>query len=321
MSKILPAYLLLGPEAGEKNLFIDKIRKEVSPEGSEKPEEHRFYAFETGMDEVVSLLRNGSLFSSSRIIHLLDAGSVTRKSEIAILGSYLKKPNENTVLILQSDTTRAEPALKSLFPKEGTKIFWELFEDQKRGWIIRYFREAGLTITQEAVDVLLEMVENNTQDLKKECEKFTLFFKPGKKISGEELEQYIYHSKEENVFTLFEKVAARDLDASQEVLYKILLSRESAPTQLLSGLSWQFKQLLAFKTLLEQQYSAADAFSKLNIRWKRNQKIYSGGARMYSLAELKHVISLIVRYDTWLRSDKGEVHTLLLSLFLYKCVT
>ena len=109
----------------------------------------------------------------------------------------------NTILILQSDTTKVESALKGIFPKEGTKIFWELFEDQKRGWIVRYFREAKLTVTQDAVDVLLEMVENNTQDLKKECEKFVLFFEPGKKISGEELEQYIYHSKEENVFTLF----------------------------------------------------------------------------------------------------------------------
>ena len=92
------------------------------------------------------------------------------------------------------------------------------------------------------------------------------------------------------------------------------------PSQLLGGLNWQFKQLLAYKSLIEQQYSAADAFSKLKIRWKKNQKIYSGGARNFSLAELRRIISLIVRYDTWLRSDKGEVHTLLLSLFLYKCI-
>lgn len=321
MNNTLPAYLLLGPEIGEKSSFIEKIRRKLSSGDEEKAEEHRFFSFETDMHELVSLLRNGSLFTSRRIIHLLGVETITRKGEIEILSSYLRNPMENTLLLLQSDTTKVEPALKKLFPGEGTKIFWELFEDQKRGWIIRYFREAKLTITQEAVDVLLEMVENNTQDLKRECEKFALFFEPGKKISGEELEQYIYHSKEENVFTLFEKIAARDLEAALEILNKILLSREAMPTQLLAGLNWQFKQLLAYKTLLEQQYSAADAFSKLKIQWKKNQKIYSGGARNFSLMELRHIVSLIVQYDTFLRSDKGDVHTLLLSIFLYKCIS
>lgn len=320
MSNTLPAYLLLGPEIGEKHSFIEKLRQGFTVKGEEKPEEQKFFAFETGMNDLVSLLRNGSLFTSRRIIHLLGVDTITKKGEIAVLNSYLKNPMENTLLLLQSDTTKADPGLKKLFPGEGTRIFWELYEDQKRGWIVRYFREAKLTISEEAVDVLLEMVENNTRDLKNECEKFALFFEPGKKISGEELEQYIYHSKEENVFTLFEKIAGRDLGASQEILYKILLSREAMPTQLLAGLNWQFKQLLAYKTLLEQQYNAAEAFSKLRIMWKKNQKIYSLGAQKYSLMELRHIISHIVQYDTWLRSDKGDVHSLLLSMFLYKCI-
>ena len=65
-----------------------------------------------------------------------------------------------------------------------------------------------------------KMIENNTKDLKSECSKLALFFGPGASIKTEELEKYLYHSKEENVFTLFESIAQRNFDLSLEILSK-----------------------------------------------------------------------------------------------------
>mgnify|MGYP001009878331 FL=1 len=68
MTKTEPVYLLLGPETGLKNAFLGEIRDAAAKSRGEPPEEHRFYAFETPVQDVVSLLRNASLFSSSKLV-------------------------------------------------------------------------------------------------------------------------------------------------------------------------------------------------------------------------------------------------------------
>jgi DNA polymerase-3 subunit delta len=164
------------------------------------------------------------------------------------------------------------------------------------------------------------MVENNTRDLELECERLALFFGPGTVLHTETIAQYIYHSKEENVFTLFEKLAERDLAASQEILTKILLSKESDPTSLMGGLLWQIRKLIDLKRLMEENYSSEEAFSRINIKGKRRRAIYLAAHEAYSLIESQALISLVAEFDVRLRSFKTELHTVLMQLFLYYAI-
>ena len=321
MTKIEPAYLLLGPEEGEKSRFIGKITQAITSRLKEEPEEHKFYTFETEMKHVISLLRHGSLFSSYKIVILSGCEEIKRQDEISLLLDYLKNPRDDTTLILKSGAAKTDKRIESAFKGDSKRVFWELFEDQKKGWIIRYLKEADLCITRDAVDLLLEMIENNTRDLKNECDKFIFFFPAGTEITSEQIEQYIYHSKEENVFTLFDTLMEKDLDSALQIVQKLLLSREYHPVQILGGLLWQFKNLLSLNRLLHQQYSQQDAFTKLKIRWKRSRKTYSQGSRNYSLKGCERIIVLLAEYDALLRQSKTDTHQLLLSLFLYYCIT
>ena len=99
-----------------------------------------------------------------------------------------------------------------------------------------FFRQKKITIAPEAVEYILDMVENNTRDMRVECDRLAQFFGPDTVIGLESVEQYIYHSKEENVFTLFDKICERSLAGAAEVLDKILLSREAEAVQITSGL-------------------------------------------------------------------------------------
>ena len=66
------AYLLLGPEEGEKTAFIEKLTKSIAASAG-APDVYRFHAFEAKMAEVVLSLRNQSLFSRHRIAIVGDA--------------------------------------------------------------------------------------------------------------------------------------------------------------------------------------------------------------------------------------------------------
>jgi DNA polymerase-3 subunit delta len=316
------AWLLLGPEAGEKSAFIDGLSKSLAKSVGEPPELHRFYAFEAKMAEVVRCLRNQSLFARHRLVIVDESDRVKRAEEVAALVEYLKHPAVDATLVLVSAENPREMDRKivAAIAKDNQKIFWEMFDNQKKGWVINFFKQKQITVAPAAVDHLLDMVENNTRDMRAECDRLALFFGPGSTIDLESVERYIYHSKEENVFTLFESVCARDLGQAEEILEKILLSRDAEATQLVSGLLWQVRNLARLKRLIADNYEMSEACSKLRITSKKNQKTYQDGSRNYSADDLTAVILCLAAFEERLRSTKADLHPLLLRLAIYYIV-
>ena len=314
-------YLLLGPEEGEKHKFInehiEKIRKQIG----ESPEVEKVYPFDTDMLDIVSGLQNVSLFSKYRIVILNNAEEIKQGQGLNVLLDYCKAPSPDVTLFLLSETIgNVSKKLDKVIPKECRKIFWELFESKKVDWIRAYFRQSEIRIDIEAINLIVEMVNGNTMDLKNECGRLSLFFGRNAELKIEDIEKYIFHSKEENVFTLFNFIALRDLPASLEILNKILLSKESEPIGILAGVLWQVRKLHDFKRLLEENYSQDDAFGKINIRNKRSRKIYIEAGKNYSLGEIRALIVLINEFDERLRSVKSDLHNILLQLFIYNTV-
>lgn len=316
------AWLLLGPEAGEKSTFIEGLAKSLAKSVGEPPEVHRFYAFEAKMTEVVRCLRNQSLFARHRLVIVDEADRVKRAEETAALVEYLKNPALDATLVLESSENPREMDRKivAAVAKDNQKIFWEMFDNQKKGWVVNFFKQKRIDVAPAAVDHLLDMVENNTRDMRVECERLALFFGPGATIDLESVERYIYHSKEENVFTLFESVCARDLGQAEEILEKILLSRDAEATQLVSGLLWQTRNLARLSRLLANNYEMTEACAKLRITSKKNQKTYQDGIRNYTATDLEAVILCLAAFDERLRSIKADLHPLLLRLAIYYIV-
>jgi DNA polymerase III subunit delta len=314
--------LLLGPEEGDKIAFIDKVKESLLSKYGEQPEITRFYAGETPMAEVVRCLRNQTLFARHRLIIVLNIGEVQRAEEAGTMAEYVASPADDATLLLVSPGFAGDVHKKILtgIPKDNQKIFWEMFDDKKQGWIASFFRQRKISIAPEAVDYILDMVENNTRDMRTECERLAQFFGPDADINLESVEHYIYHSKEENVFTLFDKICERELGSSVEVVDKILLAREAEATQIAGGLLMQFRRLGALKAMLAEGYQASEAFTKLRIFSKKNQKTYLEGAEKFAAAEIATIIQLLASFNERFRSVKTDLHELLLHLLVYYIV-
>ncbi len=310
------------PDGGDKTQFIEKIIKDITLKEKEEPEKYKFYTFEANLVDIIALLRTGSLFSRHKVITIANLELLKRKEDVSLLLEYLKAPSPDATLLLLSDAIKRDISKRIVdaVPEQNRKIFWEMYENKKPGWIKSYFNKANISIDQESTDFLLEMIENNTRDLKQECGRLVQFFGPNTELKIESIARYIYHSKEENVFTLFDRVAQRDLSASQEVLNKILLSKESDPVTLMGGLLWQVRRLLDMKRLLEENYSFEETFARLQIKSKKSQKTYINAHKAYTLKEVEELITLIAEFDMRLRAFKADLHTLLLQLFLYYAI-
>ncbi len=311
------SYLLLGPEEGEKSAFIDDLKKQIAAEDP-ACETSTFYPYETEISSVVGMMRNGSLFASKKLVILRNA-ELIKRDDAALLGDYLKSPGKDVTLVLVSSGMEKDiaKAISSAVPKERRKMFWELFENQKRSWLASYFARQQMEVTPEATELILELVENNTREMKSACDQLALFFGPGSCISVDEVDTFIFHSKEENVFTLFGKIGQHDFSGAVESLRKLLLSGEGNPIQLYAGLLWQFKRLLSLSSWTDVQYSPEEACNRVGIRGKRNQGNFIEANRNFTTAELKRIVVLIARFDALVRETRTDMHGLLMELFLY----
>ncbi len=315
-------HLFLGPEEGQKADAIETVCRELASKNGEPPEVHRFYAGEARLPEVWGILRNKSLFAKHRLMILAGVESIKRKEDVEACVQYIQSPAPDATLVLASTELSRDvnKRIVDAVPKASQRIFWEMYENQKNGWIVNFFNQRKIRIDHDAVEFLLDMVENNTRDLRSECERLSLFFGPDSSIGLDAVENYIYHSKEENVFTLFDRVAGRDFPSSEETLSRILLSREADGTQIASGLLWQFRRLASLQALLSQNYEPSEALAKLRITAKKARETYMAACRGYSRRELQSILLLLAEFDSRFRAVRLDMHTLLLHLMVYYIV-
>jgi DNA polymerase-3 subunit delta len=313
-----PLYLLLGPETGKKNAFIADIRGSLARDAGESPEEYHFYAFETPVQEVVAILRNACLFASRKLVLFSCAENIRKEGDLGLLAEYAKNPARDGVLVFTSDGFQVDKKLSACVGAKGIQRFWELFDSEKAGWVVNCFQRRKVRIRPDAAELFLELVENTTAEFERECANLCLFKGENSEVTCADIETYLCHNRQETVFSLFQTICAMNLEMSLEILGKLLLEGESKPAGLLAGLLWQFKNLLAYSRMLAENTSPEEAFTRLKITSKRNQRIYGEGAKNFSLRQLESIIVLCADFDEELRSGGGnETHSRLLELFLY----
>ncbi|MFA6506645.1 MAG: DNA polymerase III subunit delta [Treponemataceae bacterium] len=312
-------YLYIGPEIGERKDAIDAIRTALKKSSGGQLEEHSFYAGETRIGDFASVLMNASLFSETRLVLLKNAELVKKKEDVDQIADYLASPADDTTLILVSDETSIDKRLEAAIPKDGKRVFWEMFEDRKTEWVSSFFKREGFPISPDAVESVLELVENNSDALRQECGRLILFLEKGKRIEAEDIERLLSHTREESAFTLFSRIAAGDLEKALEAVRTLLAAKE-APVQILAGLAWCFRRLSDYVYLVDSGRLNDFELRKAGLSSKKAQRDYATAARRYDAAAVERCVALLAEYDVTLRASGSALEDTLMDLFVYKLI-
>jgi DNA polymerase-3 subunit delta len=315
-------YLFLGPEIGERRDAIDAIRKNLTKKSNHVPEEYSFYAGESSISEIVSVLRNGSLFADARLFQIKHPELIKKKEDQDLLISYMKAPQDDTILILVSDETSLDKKIESALshPKEQKRIFWELFENRKAEWISAFFRREGYQIEEDGIEAILELVENNTEALGRECSKLLLFIAKDQPIREADAVKWLSHTREESAFTLFSRISEANLEKSVEIVQTLLAAKES-PITILSGLNWCFHKLRDYSALVSQGIQDEFEFKKIGLASQRVRKDYIQANKFFTLQAIDRCIALIAEFDILIRSSGTGFEKILMDYFLYKIIS
>ncbi|MEE0133239.1 MAG: DNA polymerase III subunit delta [Treponema sp.] len=322
-----PVYLFTGPEVGERNDAILQLRV-AARKKSGILDEHSFYASETKFPQIMNLLLSDSLFSSARFVVFYGAESLKKKEDLELLASWIESASESqTILVLVSDEVSCDKKLEALIPKGNKQIFWELFENRKEQWLVNFFKKNGFSLASDAIELILDMVENNTEALKTECSRFFLCFPSGHHVTAEDVEQILAHNREESPFTLFDALCEANrptvlrLDTSLGILQKLRLSKDSSGIQLIAGLTYCFRRLQSWHQLLRGNPSPSEGdYRTSGFVSKKSRSQYQNASRLWGAAQTSQILALLSRSDMEIRSTGTALEETILQTILYSIV-
>jgi len=318
--RVESVYLLAGPEEGKRAAFVGELRAAVKAADGAAAEEHRLYAYETGVGELLSLLRNGSLFSSRRIVEYRFAELVKGKEDLSALAAYVRSPAEGAVLLLETDQFFAEKALEDAVGRQRKQTFFEMFENEKPRWVERRLRELGLVPEAEGVEAILELVENESSALEAACSRLALALSRGSSVGEAEVEAAIARSRQDDAFTLFERIASEGLEDCLGTLEAVLADRRGDAVQLVSALIWSFRRLHKLHLLVESGEGFEQACLKLQLRSKAAQRQNAAAMRRYSRSDCERIVRLASEMDSRCRTMGSAFERTLLQLLVYGIV-
>jgi DNA polymerase-3 subunit delta len=326
---MIPVYLYIGPEFGQRNDAIEQHKLEVEKKFGEI-DYHLVYAQDVSLGEVLSLLQGGSLFANARFVVLKNAELIKNKEDIELLRNWIdgvKSQNyDDSFLFLVSDETSIDKKLENLVPKENKQIFWEMFEDRKEQWLSAYFAKNGYKIQEEAISAILEMIENNTEALRNECSRFFLCFEKNHLITEEDVDQILAHNREESPFTLFNSIADYTkpstvrLEQALSILQKIRNSKESNGIQFIAGLTWCFRKLKLWLEINPTGSLNDFELKKNGFSSKKMQTQYKNASRIWDIKQTNKILSQLAQTDIQIRQTGSISEDNLLELMIYSII-
>lgn len=309
-----PIYLYTGPEFGQRDDAVQSVIKAHKKKCGDI-DEHLFYLQETPMNEIMSILQNGTLFSNGVSIVCRNAELLKKKEDIQMVSDWLENYDESSILILVSDEISVDAKLEKLVPTSNRQKFWEMFEDKKLPWLLNFFKKNGYSITHEASELVLDLVENNTLALKTECSRFFSIFPKEHQINEDDVESILSHNKEESAFTLFNAIAD---DAESEsvrfekalsILQKIRLSKENSSVMLIAGLASCFRKLVLWFDKGESAFPG-----------KLMQKQYRKASHIWSKGQATAILANLAQTDMDIRSGGAMFEDVILQKMIYEIV-
>ena len=337
-----PVYLYTGPEFGLRNEAVEKVKTSLKKKYGDV-DEHLFYLLETPISEVINILSGGTLFTAATCVVCKNAELIKKKDDIALVSEWIASMTgssggksgasgsddveDSSVLILVSDEISVDSKLEKLIPDSNKKKFWEMFEKDKLPWVQNYFSKNGFKIERDAAQLVLDMIENNTEALKNECSRFFVCFQKDHVITSDDVDSVLTNNREETAFTLFNRIAAAEVPVQKRfedgltILQKIGLSKDKSSVLLIAGLASCFRKLALWHTICPNGYTADFSTLKSNGFYSSvMQTQYRNAAKIWSSGQTAAILAVLASADMEIRSGGSLMEEIILQKMLYEIV-
>lgn len=323
--KIAPVYLLYGTEAflinETKQLLLNTILQE-----DEKEFNFSVYDLdETPIEEALEDAETFPFLGEKKIVFLhnpvfLTAEKKKEKVEhnLAKLEAYLREPAPYTVLVISAPYEKLDERKKITKELKKTATLVEakkLNELELTNWVKERAKFLGIEISQDAIELILQLVGANLFMLTSEIDKLALYANGKETIDVSIVEKLVSRSLEQNIFALIDKVVQRKLDEALRIYYDLLKQNEE-PIKILSLIAGQFRLIYQVKELSRRGYGQQQIASFIKTHPFR-VKLAAGQAGKFTDEELSAFMKMLADADYAMKTGSMN-KSLLIEMLLFK---
>lgn len=263
----------------------------------------------TDISEIKKQVTARPFLSKKRMVlieNLLTEGKSSLQKEAAeFFKLFLKKESAEIIVIFwEKDNLDQRKALFKILSKTKTIQKFDLLQGyQLNSWIKREIQQKGGDIDQEAANKLAAYVGNNLWQMSNEIDKL-LAFKNKKKITSPDIDILVKAKLDTNIFNLTDAIGQKNKKKALKLLHDQIESGQHA-LYLLTMVTYQFRNLLIVKSLLEQNKDPYLVSKKSKIHPYVLQKTIPQ-TKNFSLDELKTIYQKLLDTDVALKTSDLE---------------
>jgi DNA polymerase-3 subunit delta len=299
---LLPVYLVSGDEPLQVQEACDAIRQRCREAGCSEREilevDRRFK-----WDSLTASAAEMSLFAERKLLELrLPGGKPGTDGSKALLAYLDGLAGDNVLLIVAGKIDKASTTtrwFKAVDAIGGVVQVWPVDARELPRWLRRRLEAAGMSIDEDALQMLCDRVEGNLLAAVQEVEKLRLLCTDSH-IGIDAIAGAVADNARYNLFTLVDRALLGDAAGALKMLHG-LRSEGTEAAVLLWALSREIRLLYQCRTAIDRGTSAQQAMRSQRV-WDRRVPVVGAGLDRHGLASLQALLHTANRVD---QSIKG----------------
>ncbi|KAA1189978.1 DNA polymerase III subunit delta [Pseudohalioglobus sediminis] len=297
--QVLPVYLVSGDEPLLVQECCDLVRQAARKAGCTDRELLDTSTPGFKWDDILASASSMSLFAERKLVELRipngkpgAEGSKALLEYLAIAGS-----GEDILLLVagkidkQSTNSKWYKALDAV---GGTVQVWPVDASELPRWLQQRVSAAGMSIDNEALQLLCDRVEGNLLAAVQEVEKLKLLASDGQ-INAATVTAAVSNNARYNLFDMTDKALLGNATAALKMLHG-LRGEGSEPTVVLWALLREIRTLQQARSAMDSGQSPQQALASLRV-WKNRMSLMQGALSRHSGNSLAALLEQATRVD------------------------
>jgi len=284
---------------GEEEYFIDKAvdyaEHHILSEAESSFNLSVFYGKDAAWADVVNACRRYPMFAERQVVVLKEAQQMR---ELEKLETYIENPLISTVFVVAYKDKKLDVRKKfTRFVKENGVLVTtkKLYDRELPEWTQNLIQSKGLSITQRALNLLVDHIGNDLTRIENEIDKLQLSIGKRKSVTEEDIEEYIGVSKDYNVFELQSALASKNLAKSIQIIQYFEANPKAGPVQAVLPSLYNFfsKVFMVFGAGTQDEKTVAATIG-VNPYFIKD---YMQAARLYTYPGIEKALLLLHDYN------------------------
>ena len=263
-------FLFYGENFGQKEEVINNSFKKNFKDTTYNYNEKEIF---NDLENFYNHITSKSFFEDKKLI-IISSISEKFKDEVE---SILDKKLEDVTLILIADILDTKSKIRKFFEKDKNLVLVPFYRDDFKSLsnIARiFFKEKKITISQEAINILVDKSSGNRKNLKNELEKIENFLGTKKTLTADQVSKLTNLSENHNINELINNCLAKNKKVTLKIINENIFSFEEAII-ITRTLLYSSKRLLKLIQKKEENINLEQVISsyKPPIFWKDKEII------------------------------------------------